>query len=191
MRLALSIAGLMLMAAPGWGQLPPYELSPSVDLCREIATSLIIVDCEPANTWGGLVGRALYGPLTYAGPIRVSVEARPFPLSEGFPLYVEVRNNYGDYSCSFLPGTIVWETYGTTSCHPDSLWVTSPWLDVPWFDVGTTYWVQLLGLAAIPFHEGSSLQSRESPAIRRVRVESQVTAVRTTTWNIVKSLYRD
>jgi hypothetical protein len=170
---------------------PPIEFISCGSSCFEIASLPIIVDCDPPRSWASLVGRMVWGPLTNAGPIRVSVMAHPWSDND-YPLYVEVRPFYAfQGSCSIEPGSIIWATHGTASCDPDSGWVTSPWIHLPawWLPLGDTYWFQLLGLATIG-EPGGPTEARNSPAIRCVRVESQGSALLTATWSRTKALYR-
>lgn len=182
---ALVVVGV---AASAWAQ-PPTELSSCLgaENCREILSLPIIIDCDFSVTWGTLVGRAVWGPLTYVGPIRVSLEARPYS-DNGFPLYFEVRPTNGATACNIKPGSIQWQTQGTMSCDPDSMWVSSPWISLPWLDLGETYWVQLLGLATIGFPDEP--EPRYSPGLRCIRVESRPSSIEFMAWTRVKRLYQ-
>jgi hypothetical protein len=184
---ALSALLLAIEVVPAVAQ-PQYptELTSCGDVCRELMSLPLILDCDPILVWRTLIGRSVWGPLTYAGPIRVSVQARPWSESD-IPLYAEVRQAYGT-SCNFDPGCIIWATRGTSSCDPDSLWVSSPWVVLhPWIPLGEPYWIQLVGFYILE----DGFPTPVSPGIGCIRVESRPTAVVTRSWGSVKALYRE
>lgn len=60
----------------------PVELFACEPWCRE-ARGGRLLDCfnpGPALQWTEIVGRAWWGPLTWQGPIRISMQARPLPV---------------------------------------------------------------------------------------------------------------
>jgi hypothetical protein len=169
----------------GMTQSYPIELETCGATCREAQVAALLLDCDFQISINGISGRAMYGPLIYWGPIRISVNARPM---DPIPLRIEYRRTI-NADCEFRPGIGAWQTFGTTSCEPESLWVRSPFMDLVLLEPGDTYWIQLVGeIRQVP--EDPDSQLRFSTTANCVRVESQNSPIAAGTWGRVKSLYR-
>ncbi len=184
------VIGALLMipglALPAQGQ--PAELFACDPWCRE-GRGAIMLDCldpGPALLFAEIVGRAWWGPLTWQGPIQISIQARPVALLETIPLYIELRPD-DDTARNCIPiggNAIRWQTLGVGgSC--DSLWVHSDPIDVP-LEQGTRYWVQATGFWVM---DGRNPVA-SSPFVRCIWIRRATDAVVSWSWSRVKALYR-
>ena len=161
------------------------ELFACTPYCREVMAA-VLLDCDPPLIWTEVPGRAWWGPLTWQGPIQISIQARPVARLEPMPLYFELRLD-SDSARNCIPysgGAIRWETLGTSSC--DSLWVHSEPINVP-LEPGTRYWVQSNGFSKVD-GEGNLVAS--SPYVRCIWIRRAPVAVASWSWSRVKALYR-
>ena len=184
---ALSAVGFAMgFGCPqGMTQSYPIELVTCGATCREAQVAALLLDCDFQISINGISGRVMYGPLTYVGPIRISVNARPM---DPIPLRVEYRQTI-DADCEYRPGIGAWQTFGTTSCEPESLWVRSPFMDLVLLDPGDIYWIQLVGeIRQAP--EDPMHPLLFSTTANCVKIESQNSPIAAKTWGRVKSLYR-
>ena len=165
----------------------PSEMEACAPVCGEVLSNGVSTCCEQGFVFERISGRVTYGPLMNVGSIEVSIQADRVTPDEQFPLYVEVRPNQTSV-CTFLPGLVVWTTYGSPStCNPDSLWTTSPRIELSrYFDINRPYLLQLTGfLTYIP-----PTTYLASPFIRCVRVRAFPTSTEQATWTRIKGLYR-
>lgn len=179
------VPGLALQAH---GQ--PAELFACDPWCREAYGGFLLgcLDPGPALMWSEVVGRVWWGPLTWQGPIRISIQARPLSVEryETLPLYFELRSDDDSArNCIPLGGNAIrWQTFGVDSC--DSLWVHSPPIDLA-VEPGTKYWVQATGFARL---ENDGRWTASSPYIRCIWIRRATDAVASWSWSRVKALYR-
>lgn len=156
--------------------------------CSEVLPSGFIIDCRDElgrnKLWASAWGRSWYGPLRNIGPIEVSIEARPPATYEPLPLFVEIRADQRAAQCISDIGAPTRLTYGTMSCHPDSLWVTLPQYDLSWMPHDATYWVQVVGFLLV------TPSRMSSPYVGCIRVKAFPSAVISSSWGQIKSLFR-
>jgi hypothetical protein len=184
---ALVAMTLALLTGVSAEQVPTETLACAA-VCSEEGPSELILDCregitDPFKIWISSRGRSWIGPLRYVGPIEVSIQARPWQGRETLPLYIQTRSDSWAAECKSLDGTLYWQTYGTLSCDPDSMWITFPPTELA-IPLGTIYWVQLVGFRRLLPTEAVS------PFWRCLRVRATPTAVVAHDWGRVKALYR-
>lgn len=157
--------------------------------CSEVLPSGFIIDCRDElghnKLWTSSWGRSWYGPLRNTGPIEISIEARPPTGYEPLPLFVEIRADQRAAQCISDIGAPTRLTYGTTSCHPDSLWVRLPQFDLSWMPTDATYWVQVVGFLLV------TPARMSSPYVGCIRVRAFPSSVISSSWGHIKGLYRD
>lgn len=184
----LTAAGSLLWCLTARAQIPT-DLVACGPACSEVLPSGFIIDCRDElgrdKIWSSAWGRSWYGPLRNTGSIEVSIEARPPTDSEPLPLFVEIRTDQGAAQCRSDIGAPTRLTYGTESCHPDSLWVTLPRYDLSWLPLDATYWVQVVGFLLV------TPVRMSSPFVSCIRVKAFPTAVVSGSWGQVKGLYRE
>jgi hypothetical protein len=149
----------------------------------------LIFDCregifDPLKVWVSTWGRIWVGPLRNVGPIEVSIQARRYEDDPVLPLFIEIRSDALAAECRSAQGAVYWQTYGTKSCDPDSMWITFPRTELA-IPLGTTYWVQLTGFLQVRPIWASS------PFWRCLQVRAFPDAVVPGTWGHVKTLYKD
>ncbi len=187
----VSMARLVIVGAVFTTSIPsptlglvPSEMFACGPRCQEVLSTKFIV-C-PEIGWVGYSGRIWWGPLLCVGPIELSVQARPSADVQQLPLVVELRIDDLANQCISFPGIYVWETYGRSSCDPDSAWVSSI-IDVPrYVGLGKEYWLQLHSFETF---DAEFRELASSPYVSCVRVRTTI-AVAPTTWGKVKALYR-
>jgi len=167
----------------------PMEVVFCGPACSEVLPSGIIIDCRDElgrdKLWTSAWGRSWYGPLRNTGPIEVSIEARPSTNHEVIlPLFVEIRADPGAAQCRSDIGAPTRLTYGTMSCHPDSLWVTLPRYDLSWLAPDAQYWVQVVGFLLV------TPVRMSSPFVSCIRVRAFPSAIAQSSWGQIKNLYR-
>lgn len=181
---------LLLALAPSAQAQVPTELEACGPNCSELFPSSFVLDCrEEYGQWllyRSPWGRAWVGPIRYVGPLEVSIQARPGLFDEILPLIVQIRTDRGAAQCRSDTGGPSWWTYGTTGCHPDSLWATFPRVELVGIPIDTLYWVQVEGFLTL----GQDGRVYASPYWRCIRVRAFPTMVSTSSWGHVKALYR-
>ncbi len=171
----------------------PTELFTCGRQCYEIEPHAIMIDCQSSGYWLTSNGRNWWGPLRCVGPIQIAIQARPLgPPVETLPLYVEIRGGEATPTCEQMPGKLVWQTYGTSSCDADSMWVVSPVIDLLGMNapLNGTYWIQLVGFERLGPNPPNPEGSAASPFRGCLRVTSLLTGVREVSWGSMKTLYR-
>lgn len=116
--LTLSAAFLCaLLLSPGLvsrAQGQPSELIACAPSCFEVNAGLML-GCDEM-VWTQIVGRAWWGPLTWQGPIQISIQARHLvaELYETIPLYIDLRTDTRAGDCvSQVGGVLRWQTLGS------------------------------------------------------------------------------
>jgi hypothetical protein len=183
----LLAAIVALCSATGASEIPT-DLLACEPVCLEVQPSSFIFDSQEEFGdwlwWNSPWGRAWVGPIRYVGPIEVSVQARP-SHGEVLPLFVGLRFDPGAGQCRSFSAGPTWQTYGTSSCDPGSLWITFPRAELTSVPLDTTYWVQVEGFLTVQPVRASS------PYWRCIRVRAYPDALVAKTWGHVKALYRD
>ena len=160
--------------------------------CVDVEGALLIDFCSEdppvARYYSQWFGRLAFFPLQCAGPITVAVETAS-RTSNRFPLYVEVvpiPNDSREWYriCEDLPGYVVQIVYGHFGV-PCGVWDEVGPVDITTvIPVGSLYALQLRSFGSATGY---------SPGVNCVRVTAQPvdnTPVASTTWGLVKALYR-
>jgi hypothetical protein len=188
-RSSVGVIAVVISCGVAQGQAPTELSDCGPGYCYEYLPCCAILDCSLTVEWESWGGARSWGPLTYVGPIQISVEARPLPSAgRQLPLYFLVRNDPGAAQCEYRTGNLIWETQGTLRC--DSLWVTSQPIILYNIPVGTEYWIQTLALNEFGPIPESSADDAFSAFRRCIRVQPAPVGVVPTSWSRIKTLYR-
>jgi hypothetical protein len=170
---------------------PPSEMEWCGYGCGPLPLSWVYLECQgyPRAVFYGTAGRHLLGPLLSIGPIEISLQLYQHDHPDPLPVFVGIRTDQSASTCREREANYVWQSLGDWSCHPDSLWVTSPVIDLPYLiGLGREYYVQIEGFNT---YNSEFMIINESPHLACGRIRALSTSIAAdASWGSVKSLFR-
>jgi hypothetical protein len=183
------VIGAMMLPVLAWA-MPPSEMDWCGNGCGPTNPAWVYLECPgyPRAVFYGTGGRHLLGPLLCVGPIEISLQLYQDDHPDNLPLFIGVRTDASAATCREREANHLWQTLGDWSCHPDSLWFTSPVIDLPHLiGVGTQYYLQIEGFGTW----NSEMITILSPYLACGRIRAVSTSpVMAARWGAVKSLFR-